>query len=150
MNRMKSSLPDSTYTITRHIRISKTALRIPAMPETVITTRCRPITNAGSASYYNSLQANYERRFSAGLSVLANFTWSKCRTDAVDVLNSTAISGRNAALLPGFGVQGDYGLCDFDIPKVVHVSGNYDLPFGQGRQFLNGAKGAVEAVLGGW
>ncbi len=101
-------------------------------------------------SYYNSLQANYERRFSAGLSVLANFTWSKCRTDAVDVLNSTAISGRNAALLPGFGVQGDYGLCDFDIPKVVHVSGNYDLPFGQGRQFLNGAKGAVEAVLGGW
>ena len=101
-------------------------------------------------SYYNSLQLNYERRFSAGLSVLANFTWSKCRTDAVDVLNSTAISGRSAALLPGFGIQGDYGLCDFDIPKVVHVSGNYDLPFGHGRQFLSGAKGVVEALLGGW
>ena len=28
-------------------------------------------------SYYNSLQLNYERQFSAGLQALANFTWSK-------------------------------------------------------------------------
>jgi len=101
-------------------------------------------------SYYHSLQLNYERRFSAGLSVLANFTWSKCRTDAVDVLNSTAISGRNAVLLPGFGVQGDYGLCDFDIPKVFHLSGGYELPFGHGRQFLSSSSGVVDAILGGW
>jgi hypothetical protein len=100
-------------------------------------------------SFYNSLQTNYERRFSAGLSVLANFTWSKCRTDAQDVLNGTAVTER-APLLPGFGLQGDYGLCDFDIPKVVHVSGNYELPFGSGRHFLGNAKGAVEALLGGW
>ena len=101
-------------------------------------------------SYYNGLQANYERRFSAGLSVLANFTWSKCRTDAADVLNATAISGFRGAFLPGFGLQGDYGLCDFDVPKVVHVSGNYELPFGHGRQFLNNSSRAVDALLGGW
>jgi hypothetical protein len=100
-------------------------------------------------SYYHSLQANYERRFSAGLSVLANFTWSKCRTDAQDVLNGTAI-GERAARLTGFGLQSDYGLCDFDIPKVVHVSGNYDLPFGHGRQFLSNSSRAVDALLGGW
>jgi len=105
-------------------------------------------TQAGD-SYYHSLQLNYERRFSAGLSALANFTWSKCRTDAQDVLNGTAI-GERGARLTGFGLQSDYGLCDFDIPKVVHVSGNYELPFGQGRQFLSGAKGAEEALLGGW
>jgi hypothetical protein len=100
-------------------------------------------------SYYHSLQANYERRFSAGLSVLANFTWSKCRTDAQDVLNGTAI-GERAARLTGFGLQSDYGLCDFDIPKVVHVSGNYDLPFGHGRQYLSNSSRAVDALLGGW
>lgn len=100
-------------------------------------------------SYYHSLQANYERRFSAGLSVLANFTWSKCRTDAQDVLNGTAI-GERAARLTGFGLQSDYGLCDFDIPKVVHVSGNYDLPFGHGRQYLSNGSRAVDALLGGW
>ncbi len=101
-------------------------------------------------SYYHSLQLNYERRFDAGLSVLANFTWSKCRTDAADVLNPTAITGFRAPLLPGFGIQGDYGLCDFDIPKVFHLSGTYALPLGHGRQFLNNSRGIVDAVLGGW
>jgi hypothetical protein len=102
-----------------------------------------------SDSYYNSLQLNYERRFSAGLSVLANFTWAKCRTDASDVLNETAIFYR-APLLPNFGIQGDYALCDFNIPKVVHFSGTYELPVGSGRRFLGNSRGVVNGVLGGW
>ena len=105
-------------------------------------------TMAGD-SYYHALQLNYERRFSAGLSVLANFTWSKCRTDAQDVLNGTAI-GERAARLPGFGLRGDYGLCDFDISKVFHLSGNYELPFGHGHRFLGNSKGVADAVIGGW
>jgi hypothetical protein len=101
-------------------------------------------------SYYNSLQATYERRFSYGLNALADFTWSKCRSDAVDVLNGTALTGYRAPLLPGFGVQGDYGLCDFNVPKVVHFSGGYDLPVGNGRHFLRDSHGVVNAALGGW
>ena len=106
-------------------------------------------TSFAGNSFYNSLQVNYERKFSAGLYVLANFTWSKCRTDATDVLNETALSYR-AAYLPGFGIQGDYGLCDFDIPKVVHLSGTYELPFGPGKRFLRNSRGVVNGVLGGW
>jgi hypothetical protein len=100
-------------------------------------------------SYYNSLQANYERRFSQGLTVLANFTWSKCRTDASDVLNETAIYFR-APMLPHFGIQGDYGLCDFDDPKVVHLSGTYQLPAGKGHRFLGNSSKVVDGILGGW
>jgi hypothetical protein len=107
-------------------------------------------TSMSSDSYYNSMQLNFERRFSQGLQMLANFTWSQCRTDAVDVLNGTAHSGFRAALLPGFGVQGDYGLCDFQIPHVAHVSGIYELPVGKGKRFLNTAHGITNAVLGGW
>jgi hypothetical protein len=107
-------------------------------------------TSFAANSFYNSLQINYERRFSAGLSILANFTWSKCRTDAVDVLNGTALTGFRAPLLPGFGIQGDYGLCDFDIPKAFHFSGVYQLPFGHGRQFLSNSRGVVDAIFGGW
>lgn len=106
-------------------------------------------TSFSGDSFYNALQVTYEHRFSGGLSVLANFTYSKCRTDAQDVLNNTAVTERDP-LLPGFGLQGDYGLCDFDIPKVLHVSGVYELPFGHGRHFLGNAKGVTEAVLGGW
>ncbi len=100
-------------------------------------------------SYYHSLQLNYERHFSAGLQVLANFTWSKCRTDATDVLNETALSYR-AALLPGFGIQGDYGLCDFDITKVFHLSGVYELPIGAGKRFMAKSGRIVDGFLGGW
>ncbi|MBV9035687.1 MAG: TonB-dependent receptor [Acidobacteriaceae bacterium] len=106
-------------------------------------------TSFAGNSFYNGLQATYEHRLSAGLSLLANFTWSKCRTDAVDLLNATAVYYR-APLLPGFGIKGDYGLCDFDIPKVFHLSGTYDLPFGRGRHFLKNSNGLVNVALGGW
>jgi Carboxypeptidase regulatory-like domain/TonB dependent receptor len=107
-------------------------------------------TSFAGDSAYNSLQTNYEHRFSQGLSVLANFTWSQCRTDAVDVLNSVAISGRGAPRLPGFGPRGDTGLCDFDIRRVFHLSGIYELPVGRGRRFLGDSSGVTNAILGGW
>ncbi len=106
-------------------------------------------TSFAGDSYYNSLQLNYERRLSAGLAVLANFTWSKCRTDAPDVLNATAINYR-APLLAGFGIQGDYGLCDFDVPKALHFSGAYDFPVGHGRRYLRNSSKVVDAFIGGW
>jgi hypothetical protein len=52
--------------------------------------------------------------------------------------------------LPGFGIQADYGLCDFQIPHVVHASGIYELPVGNGKRFLNSAHGITNAILGGW
>jgi Carboxypeptidase regulatory-like domain/TonB dependent receptor-like, beta-barrel len=107
-------------------------------------------TSMAGDSYYNGLQLTFQRRFSAGVNVLADYTYSKCRTDAVDVLNSTAISGFRGPLLPGFGIQGDYGLCDFDIPNVVHVSGTYALPVGRGQKFLRNGSKFADAVLGGW
>lgn len=106
-------------------------------------------TSFAGNSFYNSLQINYKRRFRAGLAVLANFTWSACRTDATDVLNETAISYR-APLLPGFGIQGDYGLCDFDVPKAFHFSGQYQVPVGHGRKFMAHSNGVVNAIVGGW
>jgi len=107
-------------------------------------------TFSGS-SHYNSLQANYERRVGHGLSVLGNFTWASCMNDAVDVLNPTALGpSYRAPFLPHFGIHGDFGRCDFDINKVVHFSGMYELPFGNGRHFLGGSSGVLNALVGGW
>jgi outer membrane receptor protein involved in Fe transport len=101
-------------------------------------------------SHYNALQANYERRFGNGLSVLGNFTWASCMNDAVDVLNPTALSSYRAPFLPNFGMHKDFGRCDFDINKVVHLSGMYELPFGHGRHFGGSSRGVANAILGGW
>ncbi len=107
-------------------------------------------TSFAGDSNYNSLQANYERRLGGGLSVLGNFTWSKCLTNAVDVLNGTSLTGFRAPFLPGFGIHKDFGECDFDVQKVFHLSGTYDLPVGRGRHFLRDSSGVVDALIGGW
>jgi len=70
-------------------------------------------------------------------------------TNGVDVLNPTAISFR-APFLPNFGIRKDFGRCDFDINKVFHLSGMYELPFGHGRHFLSSSSGVVNAIMGGW
>jgi hypothetical protein len=102
------------------------------------------------ASHYNSLQANYERRVGHGLNVLGNFTWASCMDDATDVLNPTALFGYRAPFLPHFGIHSDFSRCDFDINKVVHFSGTYELPFGNGRHFLGSGSKALNAIAGGW
>lgn len=107
-------------------------------------------TNFAGDSHYNALQMNYERRFNRGLTALANFTYANCLTNAVDVLNATAINQFRAPFLPGFGIHRDFGLCDFDVQKVVHFSGGYQLPFGTGRAHLAKAGKVVNAFAGGW
>ena len=107
-------------------------------------------TQFAGDSHYNGLQVNYEHRFNAGLSVLGNFTWSNCMTNAPDVLNATAITGFRAPYLPGWGINHDFGRCDFDINKVVHLSGIYELPVGRGKRFLHDSGRAMDAILGGW
>ncbi|MDQ2711526.1 MAG: hypothetical protein M3Y24_04695 [Acidobacteriota bacterium] len=65
------------------------------------------------------------------------------------MLNSTAISGRGASPLPGFGIQG-LTASVIDIPKVFHVSGVYELPVGRSRAFLNSSQGVLDAFPGDW
>lgn len=103
----------------------------------------------GASSYYHAMQLTYQRKFAGGLGILGNYTWSKCRSDARDNLVNN-IGGYRAPYLPGFGIQGDYGLCDFDVRNIVHLSGTYQLPFGQGKHFLSKSGRLANAILGGW
>jgi hypothetical protein len=105
-------------------------------------------TTSQGTSHYNGLQFTYERHFSSGLNLLGDYTWSKCRSDAYDMLES--VTFYRAPAIPGFGVQGDYGLCDYDIRQVLHFSGGYELPVGKGKRFLADARGVTNAILGGW
>jgi hypothetical protein len=103
-------------------------------------------TNATSS--YNSLQATYEHQFFHGLSLIGNWTLSRCMSD-----QTTQAKGKpnyRAPWLPGFGIQGDYSLCDIDATNLFHLSGTYDLPLGRGRAFANHLSRAGDAALGGW
>jgi hypothetical protein len=101
------------------------------------------------ASSYNSLQISYEKHFSHGLSLLTNYTWEKTRTDTLDPTDNDQ-SGYRAPWLAGFGITNDWHLADFNVPRMFHLSGTYELPFGVGRQFASGVRGLPSQVISGW
>ncbi len=100
-------------------------------------------------SHYNGLQTRVEKRFAEGLDFLATYTWSQTRTDALDLLNGGSLAGYRAPDIPGLGVPFDYGLADFDMRNVFHLSGGYELPFGTGKRYLASASTANK-LFGGW
>ena len=93
---------------------------------------------------YNSLQAEVRKRFSNGLYFQANYTFSKNLTNAI---------GTSQALfepyLDNAHQELDYQRADFDTTHVFNASGIYQLPFGQGKRFLNYG-GIADKILGGW
>lgn len=104
-------------------------------------------TDANSS--YNALQVTYQHQMSYGLFLLANYTWSKCLSDQHTQAGQFNDSYR-AEWLPGFGIKGDYGLCDSDAANLYHISGSYNLPFGHGQQFGSSMPKAADLILGGW
>lgn len=98
-------------------------------------------------SSYNSLQAVYNRQISAGLNVTANYTYSHCLTDQADIAERIPY---RAQFLAGFGIAGDYTTCNNDAKSAFHASGSYDLPFGQGKEFLSSLSHAANEIIGGW
>lgn len=99
------------------------------------------------SSNYNSLQFGAERRFRSGLAFLANMTYSKCMSDARDLLDNP-IGGYRAPYVPGGGIGIDNTLCDVDTRLNVHASGTYELPFGSRRKYLQ--SGPAAWIVGGW
>jgi hypothetical protein len=94
-----------------------------------------------SRGNYNALEAALEKRLSHGLSIVANYVWSK----SLDTVN-------NGAGSPEYGpdVRPEYGLSDFNAAQVFKFSSVYSLPFGPTGRFLNGGTWFKRNVVGGW
>jgi hypothetical protein len=102
------------------------------------------------SSIYNGLQTKLEQQFSNGVTYLVTYTYSKTLSDAGDLLNGGSTNGYRAPWVPGLGPRFDWGLADFDVRNVFHLSGGYELPFGKGKRFLANSGALTNAVLGGW
>lgn len=100
---------------------------------------------------YHALQAQVQKRMSAGLTLLASYTWSKTLTNADAEYPTEAAWEANgvSGALNTYNLKVEKGLSEFDTPQSVVLSYTYDLPFGKGRPFANQG-GVVNAVAGGW
>jgi len=98
-------------------------------------------------STYHALNLKLERRFSGGLNLLGNYTWSKFIDD---VEGSSELGGGE-----GSGYQHiearrlDKALAGSDLRHRVAFSSLYELPFGRGRHWSTGNR-VLEWVAGGW
>jgi len=91
-------------------------------------------------SSYNALNLRVEKRFSDGLYLLGNYTYSK----------SLAIRGfDNWTVMDINNIRLNYGPGN-DFRHIARLNFVYDLPFGKGRHWLSKLPGPLEYVLGGW
>jgi hypothetical protein len=99
-----------------------------------------------SSSDYHALQAKFERRFTHGFSVLANFTWSTLKDDSSSDWGgfwSLDVLGQDF-----YNRAAERSVSAGDIPRRLTIAPIVELPFGQGRRWLN--HGIASQVFGGW
>ncbi len=98
-----------------------------------------------SNSTYHSLQLETRKRLSKGLTLEGNYTWSRTLGDeegaSQDLLNSYR-NGRDRRI--------DKRLMGFHRTHVFRSNGTWELPFGPNRYFLNGSRGILPRLVGGW
>lgn len=74
---------------------------------------------SGANSSYNALQISFQKRFSHGLQLNSNYTWSKCIDD---------VSSLSTTIGNPFDLSWNRGLCDMNFPSLWVTSGVWDLP----------------------
>jgi hypothetical protein len=97
-----------------------------------------------SSSKYDSLQLQFRQRYRRGMSLTANYTFGKARTDRYTVGADNQVDYvtlRDKSL--------NWGPTAYDLRHTFQAYGTVDLPFGKGRHF-NIENALLDQVLGGW
>ncbi|HZQ53691.1 MAG TPA: carboxypeptidase regulatory-like domain-containing protein [Bryobacteraceae bacterium] len=96
---------------------------------------------------FHSAQITLQKRFARGITILANYTWSRALDDTPAGSGIVAAAQGGQSQLP-WNFPGrhndDYGPADYDHPQRVVVSYVWDLPK------LNGHNALLRYTLGGW
>jgi Carboxypeptidase regulatory-like domain len=99
---------------------------------------------AGSGAY-NALQASLVRRFVSGFAYQVAYTWSK----AIDEGQSGWFGAEGSSLEDPYNPRGSRSVSAYNVPQLLTVNLNYEIPFGQGRQFDSSNK-IVNYIVGNW
>ncbi len=106
-------------------------------------TRSQP----GARSSFNALNLKFNHTFSAGLSLLTTYQWSKALDNGPeDFLGwATGNSWRDS-----YNTMLDYNISTHDVPQSFATALLYELPYGKGKHWGNNAPAVVRHVLGNW
>jgi hypothetical protein len=96
----------------------------------------------GGVSNYNGLQTSFQRRFTRGLLIDANYTWSKALADT-STFSQQGDQGWSNALPTNIRAT-EYGPADTDLQNRFALSTSYELQYG--KEFT----GLKKMALSGW
>ncbi len=101
----------------------------------------------GARSSFNALNVKYNHSFSAGLSLLMTYQWSKALDNGPEDNFgwATGNSWRDS-----YHTNLDYGISSHDVPQSFVTALVYDLPYGDGKHWGGSAPRVVKEVLGNW
>jgi hypothetical protein len=113
------------------------------------------VIDSNDFSTYNALQAQFERRFSNGISFNVSYTWAKSLDTRSFDPTLTVVSTGNSQSAGGtpFDINNrklNYAPSDFDRRHVLQWNFVSELPFGRGRHWLSTASGMADRIVGGW
>jgi hypothetical protein len=86
-----------------------------------------------------------QKRYSAGLTVNANFTYSHALGIGATGQSYTEDNASNV-----FNLYSDYGPQYFDRKYTFNLLSTYQLPFGKGKRWGNNANGVLSRIISGW
>jgi len=96
---------------------------------------------------YHGMQWSLRKRFANGDAVDVNYTWSK----SIDLRSNTERAGTTTGVIWNPWYPGLHkGVSDYDNTHLFNALGVYNLPIGKGGRYLSGARGLLNALVGGW
>jgi hypothetical protein len=101
-------------------------------------------------SNYNALQVKVEHRFSEGFFMLGSYTFSRSIDNGSTTTQGDLANGSNSEPQDSFNFKAERGPSDNNATHRFVLSYIYDLPFGNGKRFLNDSSRALNAAIGGW
>ena len=98
----------------------------------------------GGYSDYHAFQFDLRRNYRGGVAGQINYTWATTETDSAGTAQS-----RLEPFLDSARPELNVSRSEFHVTHVINGSLILDLPFGQGRRWMDRG-GLADAILGGW
>jgi hypothetical protein len=99
-------------------------------------------------SIYHAAQLKFEKRFSAGLTALAHYTWSRMIDDSAN--SGYNLWGGDTPVQNIWDLRKERSVSPLDVQHRAVISFVYELPVGRGRAFGKNWNRAVDLIAGGW
>lgn len=106
------------------------------------------ISTPGGSAGYNALVVSFNKRFSHGLNLIANYQFSKA-IDNTSEGQSWEV-GDGSAFRNFYDGSLERSISAHDIPHSLAVTGLYELPVGKGKAFGANMPPVANVILGGW